>query len=366
MERVRLRPKLMPEELEPQPAPKTKRTPKPKPKRSVDFAFILDAVLQCPPIRHRDQSGDVGFSVLEFAIGITAVALARLDYTRRRHEHGLRAGKIKIDATRKRGVDPDYTTWVDGRRIKRKGLYPASHYFREAGAAGYEDGRSDFDRANYDKFTLTVTGSALLSEAGLDRNGKNLAQVPTALARLCKPAGKFAAILEGWQKETNGRFRLVINGWWIPKSDFERVPMPLPTGGSIVLVMFLYCVGAESRAEGRINVPIKVLCKKLGVPSLTKRRRDRVVELVNEHCERIGKGTRFQIVDVGNGANVRVQTVRLKQAPTEDELADEAEDEVPTDNVVDEDDETDAAESKRREQEECERSSVSRLRSKTS
>ena len=285
----------------PPPAPAPRRKAKP-----LTFVCLPNAILRHPPIRHRGALPEVGLSALEFAIAGACISLARAKLATARHEYALRVGKGAIRASR-------------DKPLRNLDMMSAREQFEAVGSGNYERGRFRFSREHNDKeFSVQCSPGALLRLAGLTPNGKNYARVTMALRRLTRTVGKFAPVLKRWERAPDGKLHLHVEGRWVPRQRFARVPWPAPTAGAGVLALYLFLHGADLRRNTTTSIGVVSLYRKLGIPlawpAHSQRTLDRALDQVNEHLRRLNENGRldefglpaaFEIVTVDDGDRLR-------------------------------------------------------------
>ena len=268
-------PKLKPPIERYRPAePKQPETPLvPAKPAAPSYVHILRAIMLSPPIRHRGEAEEVGLSVFEFAIGATAIRLAKKQRSNAAHEYGLRSGAKSMDAKR-----------TSKHPVENIHLESADEQFIWQGTDGYERGKRRYNEKHArEDVTIKITRSALLRSSGLSRTTKNNRKVDAALTRLVRPIGKFAPILSHLQIRTT-TLMLDVAYEWLPIKGGRKLSLPLPTSGPTTLALYLF-LSAIDPDKGSIKV--KELYRRLGIrasrPALAVRDLKRALKLVNEH-----------------------------------------------------------------------------------
>ncbi len=243
----------------------------------VAFVCIPRELAIKPPIRHRGADADDGLSVFEFVVAATCASLARAGLNRIRHEYALGIGKEAITRER-RQASKDLQTIIGG----------VSYQFKLAGTDGYLQGQNAFDDAvRGECFTVELSVPDFFRTAGLARNSRSTALLPSTLDRLTSKIGSFSPILRQWTKTRNGRLRLKVEGEWVPKRRFARAAWPLPTSGATVLALYLFLSSTDQRSE--VSIKTENLYRLLGIPlnrpAHAERALDRALLLVNRHLE---------------------------------------------------------------------------------
>jgi hypothetical protein len=324
----RYRPHITPSQPAPAPAP----APAPKLSRNTNatqavFVCLPNAVLKRPPIRHRDEPSDSGLSALEFAVAVACVTLARVDVVTASRKHALLAGKAAMRLARK---EP----------IRDRHVLSASEQFAAAGQDGYARGLTEFrQNAPDEDYVVEVSMRKLFRKAGPQRTSRNATRLPGVLRRLTRPIGDFAPVLRRWKRLPSRKLRLVVNGAWVPRQKFGRVPWPPPLagGGATVLSLYLFVFGADLRPRSRTAIRVETLCyKKLGIPRSSpahaRRALDRALAAVNAHLRPLRTAlaefdipAAFNIAETRGGRFVRFAKAKTKR----DALRNSADEDVP-------------------------------------
>jgi hypothetical protein len=301
--------------------PKAKVMPERRAK-SLAFVCLPNAILKHPPIRHRGAPPEAGLSALEFALAGACVSLAKAKQATARHEYAWRAANDAIRAHRERP-------------LRNLDMMSAREQFEAVGSGSYERGRSRFNRERNDReFSIQCLPGALLRLAGLSPNGKNHARVTAALRRLSRTVGKFPPLLTRWETAPGGKLNLRVEGRWVPRQRFARVPWPAPTAGPAVLALFLFLFGVDLRRNSSTSIGIVSLYRRLGIPlarpAHAERALGRALDRVNTHLLRLNANgrldefdlaTAFEIVTVDDGDRVRFR--KIGRQPEQDQVDDD-------------------------------------------
>jgi hypothetical protein len=306
------------------------------PHHRLEYVCLARGFATHPPIRHRGDKSDADLSLFEFVIAATCAGLARAKLAEARHQHALRAGREALQRER-----PQASRDMSFRMGR------VSYQFMLAGKVGYEEGRRAFDHnADGESFLVEISSRALLRVAGLSWNSHNRARLGSALRRLTKPIAKFPPVLWRWPKAPNGHLRLLVDGWWVPRRRYARVPWPPPTSGPTVLALYVFLAGADLRGEASIQT--ETLYRRLGIPmsipAHAQRALDRALALVNKQLDKLNKNgkldelklpTTFEIVPMAGGTKVHFHAGRGRQR--NHDAADDGHDEARTDWDMDDD-----------------------------
>lgn len=315
VERYRSR---IPPESAPTLAPRKARPPLPV------FVCIPRQVLTQPPIRHRGAPADAGLSVFEFVVGVACAALARRVMMKEGHQYALNAGKMAMEAKRN-----------SEQPVHNKASWPPREQFEAAGSYEYWKARRKFAQARPgDNLTIRCTRSALLHCAGLSLNQRNARNLSNAMWRLSRPAADFPALVLSWRgpTTTSDVMEIHVNGWWVPRRRYIRIPWPAPTigAGATSLSLYLWLHGTDTRATSQTKIRVVNLYRRCGIPlSRPERSLARALDVINNHLRRLNatgaldeerSPTGFEILPSAEGTLVHVQAHKA-QAAIDHELA---------------------------------------------
>jgi hypothetical protein len=279
------------------------------------YIFLPNALLEHPPIRHRDQEPDSGFSVYEFAIAAACAFLARQNLASVRHVHSLRKGNEAIRRQRQNAANWHHIS------------NSPTDFIKETGSFAYADASRAFDTAPSEKtLRLDVTKTKLLRIASVSRKGDNWGRLEDALRRLTEPAGSFAPSLRGWERLPNGKLRLNVHPNWVPQGQYTRVLWPLPTSGPTILALYLFLsfiAGFERRRS--TNISTEALYRRVGIPlsrpAHAERSLNRALVLVNAHYRRHSAAVAelemprgWKLAPVGDGTSVHFAYLGVVEA----------------------------------------------------
>jgi len=275
------------------------------------YIFLPNEWLNHPPIRHRGENVEVGFSVSEFALAAACAFLARQNKASVRHAHSFRKGRTTVRHQRRNMAHWDHLS------------SSPTELMKEVASCAYGDGRLQFDLAPPDDaLTIEVSKTKLLRTANISRKGDNWARLDDALQRLTERAGSFASALRSWERLPSGKLRLNVDPKWVPQQEgwFTRVLWPLPTGGATILALYLFLSFLSAFERERwTNISTEALNRRLGIPlsgsAHAERSLNRALAGVNAHYRRYRAAAtelemprHWRIAPVGDGT--RLQFIR--------------------------------------------------------
>jgi hypothetical protein len=324
-------------------------------KASPLFAYLPRRLLWHPPIAHPGASHDEGtLTPFEFAVLAGTLVLARLSWTKQRHQRALQKGKDRIEV--ERGLHRQFKAqWRATNEARRQGqratapvrehtfhwpadrqgepryksAMPLGKALKQAGSTGYRDSYRQQRRGPPpDRIVLSSSRNGLLRAAGLQKSAGNLGKLLAALERLCAPvrgAGEpQSPPLLGWG--TVGRkLQLEVSGEWV-QPPFGLVPLPLPLRGAslLSLYLFVWTIGKDDGSSSPKASNLVKLCERLGMPVCSpqfnaSRSLERALLALNEHLDRLDARTllrqhmeipyAFVVVPVDDGLAVRLKAV---------------------------------------------------------
>lgn len=281
---ARLRPSVRDE-----PRRQPRATPRPppaesadKPKSPAEFVNLGREILSHPPLRHRGDRPEAGLSVYEFCLGMGAILLALTDRAAEQHRSAIRTGKRAM-ARKRSSEQPVYDMDFGSPREQ----------FEVEGNAGFDRGRRRFQDDNRDRhWRFETSRSELLRYAGLNRKAEYIRRVYDALDRLTQPCG-YPSVLFRWRKRDDQRLELTVGNewlWW--RKRFNRVRLPLPTSGPVVLALYLFLSMIDPTPSSHTSISAKKLYAQLGIrrgrPAHDERALRYALERVNKHRRKSG------------------------------------------------------------------------------
>jgi hypothetical protein len=92
-------------------------------------------------------------------------------------------------------------------------------------------------------------------------------------------------LVKSWNRDTG---EITISAVWLPKNNFNAVPLPLPTNSSAALALYLFLRSVNTSVMNKIPIDMKALRDRLGiskrwVQSQVNRAIDRALTAVNRH-----------------------------------------------------------------------------------
>jgi hypothetical protein len=244
-------------------------------------------LLYNPPLKHRGINPEGKLSVFEMALATAVVARARAQWARARHRVALKAGKAAAPRSKEERQEA-------GALAARADRIDLDYGVKEQMSDAYETKRLSARPPK--EIAIEASSSALLNDAGPSDNPRNIAQVPRALRALARPvrAGEdnWPPLLIAKERGPNNRWRLTVDGRWLPRNRFGVVSLPIPTrgNGTVTAALYLWLPSVDDRRGSRTSIAVEKLADILGIayrkPADIFRALDRALRSVNTHLEK--------------------------------------------------------------------------------
>jgi hypothetical protein len=259
-----------------------------------DFGCIPHEVLERRLIRHRGDNDATLLTPGEFRVFNVLLGQARLIRSNvYDHQEAWTIGGQHIE--RQRSAQNNYLGKLEAGIKKRKLFYyakkrgingvrfeslpkPPARYrsgsvvkpgpaIRAAGKQSYRGAREELKSIPIGSVSMQISYTRILKAARLWKHSYRQV-IDAALQRLCQPIGDWPPLIREYGH--GKRLQIVVDGWWLPTEDYDKIPYELPTGAT-ALALFLYLRSLSYRLHKRPDyrkaTDLKYLCRDiLGLP----------------------------------------------------------------------------------------------------
>lgn len=154
---------------------------------------------------------------------------------------------------------------------------------KQAGSHSYRQHKKHLRKTFHPKqLVIDIARTALLASAGFSRSAHNLDQLADALRTLSKPIVINDETISSLIVETNGgRLLITISSAWL-RTQFLRVPLPLPTKSPHATRLLLWLIHVNPKDDGR-DIDFAKLAEMFGFKDWRRQQTfNRAIQILND------------------------------------------------------------------------------------